>query len=100
LPLSASLAGCTAASLFLYRPPRSDGWLGPGIVGLFGVLVVGRFFSNLSTIHALVLFFAPLLGWVPELPYLCRIRRAVRGLVRLTFIAIPVLVAALRAWKS
>jgi hypothetical protein len=100
LPLAASLAGCTTASLLLNQPPRSDGWLGPGIVGLFGVLVVGRFFSNLSTIHALILFFAPLLSWLPELPYLCRIRPAVRDLIRLTFIAIPVSVAALRAWKS
>jgi hypothetical protein len=99
LPLAASLAGCTVAS-FLYHPPHSDGWLGLGIIGLFGVLVVGRFFSNLGTAHALVIFFAPLLGWLPELPYLCRMKPAVRGLGRVTLIAFPVTVAALRAWKA
>ncbi len=100
LPLSASLAGCILASFLLYRPPHSDGWLGPAIVGLFGVLVVGRFFANLSTAHALMLFFAPLLAWIPELPYLCRMRASLHGLTRVTLVVIPVAVATFRAWKA
>jgi hypothetical protein len=98
LPLATSLAGCTIASLLLPRPPHADGWLGPGIVLIFGVLVIGRFFSNLGTVHALVLFFAPLLGWLPELPYLCRLRPSLRGLLRVAVTAASAAVVVKRTW--
>jgi hypothetical protein len=100
LPLAAGLAGGTVASLLLSGPLRADGWLGPGVVGLFGVLVVGRFFANLTTLHAILLFCAPLLGWLPELPYLCRMRPSVRGFLRVVLVAAPVAGVVLRAWKD
>ena len=39
------------------------------MVGLFSLLVIGHFFGELTTAHAILLLFAPLLGWLPELPY-------------------------------
>jgi hypothetical protein len=100
LPLAAGLAGGTAASLLLPEPPRADGWLGPAIVMLFGLLVVGRFFANLGTPHAILLFLAPLLGWLPELPYLCRMRPSVRGFARVALVAVLAAAVVSRAWKE
>ncbi|MCA9152425.1 MAG: hypothetical protein KDA92_24145, partial [Planctomycetales bacterium] len=41
-----------------------------GVVGLFGLLFIGRFFGGLSTAQALTLLLAPLLCGVTELPWL------------------------------
>jgi hypothetical protein len=99
LPLAAGLAGAAAASVVLSGPFGTTGWLGPGVVGLFSVLIVGRFFANLTTAHALVLFSAPLLAWLPELPGLCRLRLSLRGLARVVLIAAAATAVASRAQK-
>ncbi len=44
--------------------------LGIGVVGLFGLLFIGRFFGRLSTGCALTMLLAPLLCWVTEMPLL------------------------------
>src|SRR5260221_270607 len=49
LPLAASLAAVAGVLLLLSRPEASVGTLGIGVVGLFGVLFLGRFFGELST---------------------------------------------------
>ena len=36
------------------------------IVGLFSLLVIGRFFGELTSAHAIVLFCAPLAGLAPR----------------------------------
>ena len=38
--------------------------------------------SRISVYSGILLFFAPLLGWLPELPYLRRMPRWARGLTR------------------
>lgn len=93
LPLAAALAGATVASLALPKPPDVEGVLGLGVVGLFALVVVGRFFGQLSATHAALLFFAPLLCWLPELPPLRRPGPALRGLMRVALTAIPVAIA-------
>ncbi|HEY7327244.1 MAG TPA: hypothetical protein VH592_06385 [Gemmataceae bacterium] len=98
LPLVAALMGAAAASLVLPASPISTGWLGLGIVGLFSVLVSGRFFADLSTGQALVLFCVPLLGWVPELPGFRRLRLSWRDLARTALIATAALVIAGQAF--
>jgi hypothetical protein len=55
-----------------------------GIVGFFALLIIGRFFGQLATTHAALLFFGLLLCWLPELP---------RGLARIVLVAVPVTVA-------
>jgi hypothetical protein len=100
LPLAAGLAGAAAAAVVLSGPFGTAGWLGPGVVGLFSVLVVGCFFANLTTAHALVLFTAPLLAWLPELPGVCRLRLSLRGVARVVLIAAVALAVASRAQKS
>jgi hypothetical protein len=93
-PLAACLIGAAAASFVLPASPISTGWLGLGVVGLFSVLVSGRFFADLSTVQALVLFCIPLLGWLPELPRFRRLRLSWRGLARTALIATAAMVVA------
>jgi hypothetical protein len=67
--------------------------VGLGVVGLFALLVVGRFFAELTGAHAALLFSAPLLGLVPELPYVRRLGPRLRGLGRVVLTAVPVVLA-------
>ena len=86
LPLAAALMGATAAALVLTRASRATGPLGVPIVGLFSLLVIGRFFGELTSVHAILFFCAPLLGWLPELPYLRRLPSWARGLARVILV--------------
>jgi len=87
LPLAAALLGAAAAVLVLPRASRTTGPIGVAIVGLFSLLVIGRFFGQLTSAHASLLFGAPLLGWLPELPYLRRLPPWARGLARVILVA-------------
>jgi len=89
LLLAAAILGAMIGSLFLPTPPDVTGVVGPCIVGVFSLVVVGRFFGELTSVNALLLMAAPLLCWVPELPYLCRLGPRLRGVVRLVLIAAP-----------
>ena len=100
LPLAAALLGVTAAALVLTRLSSSTGPLGVVIVGLFSLLVIGRFFGELTTAHAIVLFCAPLLGWVTELPYVRRLPSWARGLVRVIVVAMVVSVVVILAQRK
>jgi hypothetical protein len=89
LALAAAIVGATVASFALPHPPNLTGVLGLGIVGLFALVVVGRFFGSLTTANAAALLFAPLLCWLPELPYLRNAWAWVRALVRVVVVAAP-----------
>jgi hypothetical protein len=93
LPLAAALVGAVAASLALSNAPDLSGLVGVGTVGLYALLIVGRFFGELTTGNALLLFLAPLLCWVPELPYLRRVGPRLRGVARLALVLVPVSLA-------
>jgi hypothetical protein len=87
VPLAAALTGAMVASLAFSTRPDLTGVIGLGVVGLFAVLVVGRFFGSVTTTNAALLFFAPLLCWLPELP------PRFRGVVRVAVAATPVAIA-------
>jgi hypothetical protein len=93
LPLAAALAGATVASLALSAPFEGDGLLGLGVVGLFGLLVIGYFFGQLAFGHAALLFFGLLFCWVPELPYLRRLGPRLREILRVVLVGVPVILA-------
>ena len=63
--------------------------IGIGVVGLFGVLFIGRFFGRLSTGCTVVILLAPLLCWVSETPLLRHRKPWFIGSVRLLLVAIP-----------
>jgi hypothetical protein len=92
LPVAAALVGVLAASLVLAEPLDVRGITGLAVVGLFGLLIIGRFFGYLTTAHAVLLFLAPLLCWLPELPYVRRAGLRVRGFARVALVVVPVVV--------
>ena len=100
LPLAAVLAGTACASLFRARPANTRAILNVGIVGLFGLLVIGHFFGELRTDLACLVFFAPLLAWIPELPYLRRLRPLIRSSLRVILTATPVAIAVFLAARD
>ena len=100
LPLAAALMGATSAALVLNRKSPRTGPLGVAIVGLFSLLVMGRFFGELTSVHAVVLFCAPLLGWLPELPYARRLPPWARGLARVILVGTVVLAVIISAQRK
>jgi hypothetical protein len=90
LPLSAAILGASLAALVMPDASRSVAPIGVAVVGLSSLLVIGRFFGELRTDHAVLLFAAPLLAWVPELPWLRRLRPWGRGLLRVVLVGLVV----------
>jgi hypothetical protein len=86
LPLAAALIGATATAFFLPRTSRAPGPLGLPVVGLFSLLVIGRFYGELTSPHAVALFCAPVLGWLTELPYVRRLPAWGRSLARVAIV--------------
>ena len=75
LGLAGALAGAILASYITQLRWTTSGSLGMGVIGVFAVVVVGRFFGTLSTSLAACLLLAPLLAWIVELPRLCKLAR-------------------------
>lgn len=92
LPLAAALVGVVLASLVLAVPLDGTGVTGLALVGLFSLLVIGRFFGELLTSHAVILFLAPLLTWLPGWLLRDRPSPRLRGVTRVVLTAIPVAV--------
>lgn len=85
----AASTGSIIASGLLAKRPDSQGAIGIGLVGLYGLLFIGRFFGALSTGAALTLILSPLLCWAMEIPILPRRRRWIVGVCCLVLVAIP-----------
>jgi hypothetical protein len=100
LPLAAALVGSTVAAAVLPRSSPKTAQLGVPIVGLFSLLVIGRFFGQLTTAHAIILVFAPMLGWLPELIYPNRVPSWARGLIRLILVALLVAAVMVHAQRK
>ena len=90
LPLSAAILGASTVAMIPTSPARSrlTAPIGVAIVGLSSLLMIGHFFGDLRTDHAILLFCAPLLAWVPELPGLRRMPPWARGLTRVVLVAV------------
>ncbi|MGZ0172740.1 MAG: hypothetical protein ACKVHE_24635 [Planctomycetales bacterium] len=71
--------------------------LGIGVVGLFGLLSIGRFFGELSDGCSLAILLSPLLCWVTEIPLLRNRNPWIIGTVRLIVVAIPLLIVLAEA---
>jgi hypothetical protein len=100
LPLAAALLGASVASLVLPGPSRGTGPIGVAVVGLFSMLVIGHFFGELTTTHAILLLCAPLLGWLPELPYVRRLPPWARGLARVILVGALVSAVVVHAQRK
>ena len=100
LPLAAALVGSTAAAALLPQSSPKTAQLGVPIIGLFSLLVIGRFFGDLTTMHAILLVFAPLLAWIPELNYPRPLPSWARGLLRLILVGALVSVVLVQAQRK
>ena len=74
--------------------------VGVGVVALFGLLFLGRFFGRLSTECALAMLLAPLFCWVTEMPPLRHRQPWLVGSLRLVLVAIPLLVVLAAAKRD
>ena len=100
LPMAAGLLGALVAALVLPGPSRRTGPIGVAVVGLFSLLVIGHFFGELTTAHAILLLGAPLLGWLPELPYARRLPVWGRGLTRVILVGALVSAVVIHAQRK
>jgi hypothetical protein len=97
VPLAAGLSGVGAGLMLRKGKLGPEAAVGVGVVGLFGLLVVGRLFAGLTTLNAALLFAAPLLACLPEvLPG----RPGLRATLRPVLAAVPVVVALLLAQQK
>ncbi|TWU26269.1 hypothetical protein Pla52o_01220 [Novipirellula galeiformis] len=98
IPLASSLVATSIAAAWIAK--RRDAALnssssvviGIAVVGLFGILFIGRFFGRISSEAALTMMLAPLLCWVSETPLLRHRKPWIIGAFRLGTVAIPLLV--------
>lgn len=99
-PLAAAVAAGALASRGAKEHASAPVLIGVGVVGLFGLLFIGRYFGNLSTSRGLGLLLAPLLCWATELPTLRRQKPWLVGTLRLFLVAIPLVVALVLAKRE
>lgn len=100
LPLAATLVGTAAAWQVSASRCNGQAAIGIGVVGLSGLLMIGRFFGGLSTGVALVLLLTPLLCWTTELPQLRGRDPWFVGSLRLLLVAIPLTVILVLAKRD
>lgn len=97
LPLAGAVGGAALASLSLRMLKCNGGAVGVGMAGLFSVLVIGRFFGELTTPHAGILLAAPLLVCLPELPLRKYSSPWVRATLAVVIAVIPIAFVVIQA---
>lgn len=100
VPLAAAVCGGLLATFLLARPLDVCGMTGFAVVGLFGLLLIGRFFGDLASGHALVLFLAPLACWLSELLPVAWMRPAFRSFTRVVLATVPILLIVAAAHQK
>jgi hypothetical protein len=99
LGLAGALAGATLASYITQPQSPKTGSLGMSMVGIFAVVLMGRFFGTLPTNLAACLLLAPLLAWTFELPWPRRLAPGWRAAARLACVAIPLMIVVVVAQR-
>jgi hypothetical protein len=99
LILAAAIVGGMIGSL-PSRTPELNGIVGLSVVGLFSLLVTGRFFGQLTTLNAALLACAPVIAWIAELGFLRSGGAHLRVATRVVVCAIPVAIALLLAERQ
>ena len=98
--LAATLAATTIGARLITKRSGVPALVGIGVLGLFSLLFIGRFFGRLSTGNALTMLLAPLLCWVTELPPLRHRKPWLVGSLRLVLVAIPLLAVLIMAKRN
>lgn len=88
----------SAATVATEVGPAADGFVvALGSVGLFAVLVMGRFFGALPSRAMIGLAAAPLFAWAAELPPVRKLPAWGRAVVAITAVVVPLAVIVVRA---
>jgi hypothetical protein len=95
LLLGAAVGGASATATAMKTPQTAA--LAIGVVGLFSLAFIGRFFGGLSTLAAFTLCSAPLLGWISELPWLGQRAPGKMAALRLAVVALALAVVLILA---
>ena len=94
-PLSAALLATTLTGIAVTKKSYTSADFDPrmiiavGVVGLFGVLFIGRFFGRIATAEAIILLLTPLLCWATEIPLLKTQKPLAVGSIRFVLVSIP-----------
>lgn len=99
-PWAATLVATTIAAWLISKRSGAPAMIGIGVVGLYSLLLIGRFFGRLSTGAALAMLLAPLLCWATEAPFLRHRKPWLIGTLRLALAAIPLLVVLASAKRD
>jgi hypothetical protein len=106
IPLVATLTAMTIGAWLLARRPGVSAdfglpaILGVALVGLFGLLFIGRFFGRISSGSALAMLLVPLLCWGTQLPPLRDQKPWLVGSVRFFLVAIPLTIVLILAKRE
>jgi hypothetical protein len=98
LAVGGAVAGIVAAGLLVARMADVVPLVGLSLIALFGLLMGGRFFGELSTTNAVLLFVAPLLCW--SVAPLSKLKPAARFCVTLLVCFIPAALAVGLAYHN
>lgn len=97
LPPAAAVGSAALVSGTFGRDQPAHAMIGVGVVTLFALLFVGRFFGAVPTWQAVAVFLAPLLCWTGELPPLRQQTRWSSATMRLALVALPLVVVLVLA---
>lgn len=98
--LSVPLAGSLVGGLVLARSREVPGLIGVGLVGLFALLMLGRFFGNLTTMNAALLFAGPLAATLLQRVMATKFKPWQRGTLQLAVGAVPLVMALILAQQK
>lgn len=93
LGLAGAMTGAALSAHTLRFPLSARASTGMGVIGVFTVVLMGRFFGTLPDGLAACLLFAPCLAWLVELPRLRDSAPIWRATRRLTCVSLPLIVA-------
>ncbi len=98
LSLAAALVGVAGTAWLLAKTPAVDGAIRDrGWFGLFSVVMMGRFFGELSAGRSLTLLLSPLMCLVSEIPPIRNRKPWVIGVTRLAAVAVPLAIVLVLA---
>lgn len=98
--LAFPLAGSLAGGLLLARSREVTGLISVGIVGLFALLMLGRFFGSLTSVNAVLLFSGPLVASLLQRGGAPNFRPWQRGILQFSLGAVPLVLAFVLAQQK
>ncbi len=92
IPLGGAILATFVVTWIVAGTADMRGLISVAVVALFSLLLIGRFFGNISTTQALVIFLAPLLCYVTVLPAMRCLSPLRIGMIRIVLVSIPLVI--------